>query len=154
MLNKTNCFYLLGFYLVTITNLNAQDSTNIPAENPNQSDFVAAAVTTPPEASVTIHQDSRIKMLLDIKTKMSKDGEFSDRYKIQLYNGSLNKANEIMKSFNQLFPKWESSIKWETPEYKVWVGNYRTRIEADRALRDIQEEFSGAFIFKPEKNKS
>mgnify|MGYP001793453295 CR=1 FL=1 len=117
MLNKTNCFYILGFYLVTITKLNAQDSTATQIEGQNQPDFVTASVTTLPEASVTIHQDSRIKVLLDIKTKMSKDGEFSDRYKIQLYNGSLNRANEIMKSFNQLFPKWESAIKWETPEY-------------------------------------
>ncbi len=150
MLNKTNCFLILGFCLTPLINLNAQDSTNTQETTPNQSDFVTVPIASSPEASVTIHQDSRIKRLLDIKTKMSKEGEFSDRYKIQLYNGNLNKANQIIASFKQSFPKWDSTIKWETPEYKVWVGNYRTRIEADRALRDIQEEFSGAFIFKPE----
>ena len=44
-------------------------------------------------------------------------------------------------------------MKFETPNYKVWVGNFETRLEADRALRRIKRKFANAFIFKPKKEK-
>ncbi|MBG6132995.1 hypothetical protein IWQ47_004231 [Aquimarina sp. EL_43] len=151
MLNTTNHIFLFGFYLIITSTLTAQDTTNITPETPNQPDFVPVNILPQPEASVTINQDPRIKILLDIKSKMEKDGEFSDRYKIQLYYGNLNKANEIIRASKEAFPKWSSSIQWETPNYKVWMGNYRTRLEADRALKEVHTKFPNAFIFRPEK---
>ncbi len=152
MLNTVNHIFLFGFYLIITSTLIAQDTTNTTPETLNQLNFVPVNILPQPEASVTINQDPRIKRLLDIKSKMEKDGEFSDRYKIQLYYGNLNKANEIIKASRDAFPKWTSSIQWETPNYKVWLGNYRTRLEADRALKEVHSKFPNAFIFKPEKN--
>ncbi|WP_082422500.1 SPOR domain-containing protein [Aquimarina longa] len=151
MLNYIKYIILPSLCLITTNYLAAQDSSNNITKTPNQADFVPINITSTPEASVTINQDPKIKMLLDIKSKMEKDGEFSDRYKIQLYYGNLNKANEIVRAAKEAFPKWDSSIQWETPNYKVWVGNYQTRLEADRALKEIYTKFPNAFIFKPEK---
>ncbi len=150
MLNTRHQIILLGFYLISITSLTAQDNSTPVNENSEENKFVAINIAPQPEALVTINQDPRIKTLLDIKSKMEKNGEFSDRYKIQLYYGNLNRANEIMKASKEAFPKWDSSIRWETPNYKVWLGNYRTRLEADRALKEVHSEFPNAFIFKPE----
>jgi len=146
-----NNFLLIGFYLVCHPTINAQDNPNLGVNSPNDLNFVSISTPPPPEGLVTINQDPKIKTLLDIKAKMEKDGEFSDRYKIQLYYGNLNKANEIMKASKEAFSQWESSILWETPNYKVWLGNYRTRLDADRALKEVHEKFPNAFIFKPEK---
>ncbi len=129
----------------------AQNSQNNEYSNPNQGNFTAANIISPPEATITINQDPRIKKLLDIKSTMEKNGDFSDRYKIQLYYGNLKKATEIITQAQELFPKWESSTKFETPNYKVWMGNYRSRLEADRALKEVHTKFPNAFIFKPEK---
>ncbi len=152
MLSTKCCFFVLGFYIISINILNAQDALNSTPENTNQSNFVPVNIPLTPEASVTINQDPKIKTLLDIKSKMEKDGEFSDRYKVQLYYGNLNRANEIMKTSREAFPQWDVTIRWETPNYKVWMGNYRTRLEADRALKEIHTQFPNAFIFKPEKS--
>ena len=152
MLNTRNYIFIFGFYLIASNHLTAQNSPNTPPETKNQNNFVSANISPRPEASVTINQDPRIKMLLDIKSEMEKDGEFSDRYKIQLYYGNLNKANEIFKASKEAFAEWDSTIQWETPNYKVWIGNYRTRLEADRALKQIHSKFPNAFIFKPEKS--
>ncbi|WP_108866512.1 SPOR domain-containing protein [Aquimarina aquimarini] len=148
ILNTSNYTPLFSFFFLIISTLSAQDDTD---QTSNQNTFVQANTYSQPEASVTINQDPKIKMLLDIKSKMEKDGEFSDRYKIQLYYGSLNKANEIVRASKEAFPDWDSSIQWETPNYKVWIGNYRTRLEADRALKEAHTKFPNAFIFKPEK---
>ncbi|WP_103864512.1 SPOR domain-containing protein [Aquimarina sp. I32.4] len=148
ILNTSNYTPLFSFFFLIISTLSAQDDSD---QTSNQNTFVQANTYSQPEASVTINQDPKIKMLLDIKSKMEKDGEFSDRYKIQLYYGSLNKANEITRASKEAFPDWDSSIQWETPNYKVWMGNYRTRLEADRALKEVHAKFPNAFIFKPEK---
>jgi len=108
-------------------------------------------MTPPADPTVTINQDPRIKQLLDIKTKMDKDGVLSENYRIQLYNGSNTEAQKVIKKAEEAFPQWEIDLKWETPDFKVWIGNYRSKLEMDRALKDIKKEFAGAFPFKPEK---
>ena len=40
-------------------------------------------------------------------------------------------------------------MKYETPNYKIWVGNFRTQLEADRELRLLRKHFPNAFSLKP-----
>lgn len=101
-------------------------------------------------AQVTVNQDNRITELLDLKSSLTKDNKLADRYKIQLYSGSLNTASATLKKYRNRIGTWTSAIKHETPNYKVWIGNFRNRLEADRALMEIRKEFSSAFIFKPD----
>ncbi|WP_025741019.1 SPOR domain-containing protein [Aquimarina pacifica] len=151
LLNTKNSVFIFGLHLLTTSALIAQESQNTDILTPNQNNFTSASIISQPEASVTINQDPRIKTLLDIKSTMEKNGDFSDRYKIQLYYGNLRKATEIITKAKEMFPKWVSSTQFETPNYKVWMGNYRSRLEADRALKEVHAEFPNAFIFKPEK---
>lgn len=95
----------------------------------------------------TINADPGITKLLKARFGSSTN----NNYKIQLYYGSLNKAHEVLNKFDKKYKKWEGKIEYETPNYKVWVGNYLTRIEADKALMEISKNFPHAFIFKPEK---
>ncbi|NND61616.1 MAG: SPOR domain-containing protein, partial [Flavobacteriaceae bacterium] len=72
-------------------------------------------------------------------------------YTIQLYYGNLSRANSVIRNYRNRFGEWPATIEYETPNYKVWVGNYTLRIEADRALMEIQKTFPSAFILKPSK---
>lgn len=105
------------------------------------------------QASVTINQDPKIPRLLNLKKDLDKENKLTDGYTIQLYYGELDKANEVIRKYKNSFSSWPAAIEYETPNYKVWVGNYSTRLEADRALVIIQESFSTAFILKPERRK-
>ncbi len=113
--------------------------------------FGAATVGMAQEGEVTIVQDEAIPALLEKKTEMVKDGIIGDRYRIQLFSGDNNQASKIIKQYRALYPDWASTIVFETPNYKVWVGNFRTSLEADRALLEIKKSFPSAFRFKPEK---
>lgn len=104
-------------------------------------------------AQTTINQDGRITELLDLKSSLEKDGQLTDRYKIQLYSGSLNTASSTLKKYRNRIGTWSSSIKHETPNYKVWIGSFRNRREADRALMEIKKDFPTAFIPKPDGRK-
>ncbi len=102
------------------------------------------------EGSTSISMHPNIEKL--VRTKFSE--KYGDYYKIQLFYGNLDKAHNTLNKFNKSFSEWPGKILFETPNYKVWVGDYRTRLEADRALLRIRKEFPSAFIFKPKNNKS
>lgn len=103
------------------------------------------------EGQVTIKQDERIPELLERKTEMTKDSRIGDRYRIQLFSGDNNQASTVIKEYRSLYTQWPSTIVYETPNYKVWVGNFRNSLEADKALLTIKNTFPAAFKFKPEK---
>lgn len=115
--------------------------------------FVIGAVTssTAQQGQVSIIQDEAIPELLEKKTEMVKDGVIGDRYRIQLFSGDNNQASKVIKDYRSQYPDWASTIVFETPNYKVWVGNFRNSLEADRALLEIKKTFPSAFRFKPEK---
>ena len=90
-------------------------------------------------------------MLLDVKKEMNKSDTDSDIYKIQIYSGNRSSAESAQREFNNAFSDWKPTIQYETPNFKIWAGNFRTRLEADRALKKIKNKFPSAFIFKPKK---
>lgn len=104
-------------------------------------------------ATLQVNQDPKITQLLDLKKSLEKDNKLTDGYTVQLYYGELDKANQILRKYKGSFSNWPASIEYETPNYKVWAGNFDTRIEAERALLKIQQSFSSAFILKPERRK-
>ncbi|RLJ65701.1 sporulation related protein [Lacinutrix venerupis] len=103
------------------------------------------------QGTVTINQNPEISTLLELKKQINTEDEDSNRYKIQIYSGSRTRAESIENSFDSSFNSWSSKLVYETPNYKIWVGSFRTRLEADKALMKIKKKFPSAFIFKPKK---
>ncbi len=103
--------------------------------------------------TLTVKEDPRVTQLMALKTKLQKENKLTDGFTIQLYYGDLNQANKILKEYRNKYNKWPAAIEYETPNYKVWAGNFQNRLEADRALLEIQQNFPSAFILRPGKNK-
>lgn len=98
------------------------------------------------QAEVTVNQDPQIEALLALKKEVNRRAK---NYKIQIYNGSRVGAENARNKFMNSFSGWSVTMEYETPNYKIWVGNFKTRLEADRALLRVKRRFSNAFIFKP-----
>ena len=103
------------------------------------------------QGTVTVNQDKKITNLLEIKKDMNKNEIDSDRYKIQIYSGNRSSAESAQREFNNSFTDWKATIQYETPNFKIWAGNFTTRLEADRALKKIKNKFPNAFPFRPKK---
>lgn len=99
---------------------------------------------------VTVEQDKDIEKLLQFK----KDAKTVDLYKIQVYQGNHSGAQKAEADFMKTYSEWPVSMEYETPNYKIWVGNFRSRLEADKALLKIKKNYNNAFIFKPKRDKS
>ncbi|EGV42663.2 SPOR domain-containing protein [Bizionia argentinensis JUB59] len=104
------------------------------------------------QGTVTINKSSELDALLLIKKEMSVSNNDSDRYKIQIYSGDRAGADDAIKHFKVFYPNWNVIDLYDPNNYKVWVGDFRNRLEVDRALIKIKEEFRDAFRLKP-KNK-
>ena len=87
--------------------------------------------------------DSIIKLKKELNSKIQ-------NLRIQIYNGDRTNAELIIKEYIDNFNDTTADIIYETPNYKIWVGNYFTQLEADRNLIKIRKKFSSAFIFRPE----
>tara|TARA_B100001287_G_scaffold127579_2_gene107560 strand:- start:6965 stop:7408 length:444 start_codon:yes stop_codon:yes gene_type:complete len=87
--------------------------------------------------------DSIIKIKKEINSKIQ-------NLKIQIYSGTRDEAEVVMQEYIEVFKDTLINIIYETPNYKIWVGNYYTQIEADKKLIKIRRKFSSAFIFRPE----
>jgi hypothetical protein len=96
--------------------------------------------------TVTVNQDKTIGELLEFK----KDIRTNTIYKIQIFQSTQPKlAEEALEAFRLKYQEWPTSIEFNTPNYKVWVGVFKDKLEADRALASIKKDYMYAFIFEP-----
>jgi len=105
------------------------------------------------EGTVSIEQDEKIEYLLKERKRLLRNGELKTHYSIQVISGELNTARDVNKKCKSKFPDFKSDVVYETPNYKVWVGEFRNKLDADRALVTISEEYAGAFVIKPKNKK-
>ena len=102
------------------------------------------------QGDVNITQDSDIDKLPEFK----KDIKTSKVYRIQVYQSvDPDKAQSEKSNFLNSYDQWPAEVVWNTPNYKVWVGNFATRLEADRAWVKIKKKYISAIVFQPKSEK-
>jgi len=105
------------------------------------------------EGIISIQQDNKIDKLLKERKHLLTIGELKTHFSIQVISGELETARKTLKECKNKFSDLKSNIVYEEPNYKVRIGEFRNRLDADRALLKINEEFQGAFVLKPKNNK-
>lgn len=99
----------------------------------------------------TFQEPSEVKTLLDEKRKFNSANTANDKYKIQIFYGSNSEAIRKLADFKRNFSDIDGTIIYTNPSYKVWVGSYKTRIEAERNLKNIRKRFENALLINPSK---
>ncbi len=102
-------------------------------------------------AAVTVNQDPKFMQLLDEKRRIITSITVIDKYKIQLFTGDSDGAKKALSDFRRDYKNMDGTIVFSTPTYKVWVGSFKSRIEAERTLNDIKSHYPLAFLIKPNK---
>ncbi len=99
--------------------------------------------------NLDIEIDEELKKLLSLKILVNKKSYEKNYYAIQLYNGNYTRANEVLLEFKEKFPEWESNLTFETPNYKVRVGNFKDLLNASKELDYIRKLYPSAFLLRP-----
>ena len=98
-----------------------------------------------------ISQDPKFEQLLNEKRRLSSTVNINDRYKIQIFYGDNETARKTLGEFKREFDNLDGTIVFESPTYKVWIGNFKSRIEAERNLVAVKEKYPYALLIKPSK---
>ncbi len=93
-------------------------------------------------------ENEKINTLIEQKKAFNKTNKNIIVFKIQLYNGNETQAYAVRRNFEADFPEYRTKIIYKTPEWKTHAGNFRTRLEADRALNAVKLKYAGALVLE------
>lgn len=97
---------------------------------------------------ITVHADPRIEQLMErfSATKHPQAG-----YRVQIYLGTDRKAaEELKRAYLLKNPDTPAYLSWLAPNWRLRVGDLRTRLEAERLLRDLKPVYAGSYIVPDE----
>ena len=89
-------------------------------------------------------KDKEVTNLLEKKRSYNKSNGYG--YSIQIYYGNERTARSKQARFKVLYPRVYTKLVYNNPDWKVQVGNYKTKLEADRANLIFKKEFSGTIV--------
>lgn len=98
--------------------------------------------------AVTIEQDSKITQLLDVYKSANSNRDY---YTIQVGFGSYREAEKLEQDVNIDFPQWKSKIVFDSPTYRVRIGKFKTKLEAERNFIEVREKYPQSIILKTRK---
>jgi hypothetical protein len=111
--------------------------------------FSTAAIAQ--RGSITVTENPEFKNMLALKRKANPAVTVTDKYKVQIFHGEIEDCKKMLAAFKTEFNQHDGTIVFSTPSYKVWVGNFKNRIEAERNLAQIQKKFPNSVLIKPNK---
>jgi hypothetical protein len=98
------------------------------------------------QGRVNIEQDPGITKMLSLYKTVNSETNF---YTIQVGFGSYEKAEELKSDVGVDFPGWYSKIIFDSPTYRVHVGRFRTKLEAEREYIEVRKKYPESLLLSP-----
>lgn len=99
-----------------------------------------------------VKQDPRITDLLIKHSQINQKHKGIEGYRLEIFFGSDNKAREkatrVKNEFNLIYPTIPAYVSFQTPNFKVRVGDFRNKSEALKTKAAIGAKYPNAFIVK------
>ena len=99
-----------------------------------------------------INDKVEFKKLLDLSEKANSEYFSSNYFSIQVFSGIYKEADSVLNIIKNNYVNDSIFFFFETPNYKVQVGKFQSKVEAQKKLRSVIKEFKAAFILKPNNN--
>jgi hypothetical protein len=104
-----------------------------------------------PEITPTKTVNAKVDAVLDSINRFNVTRKFIDGFTIQIYSGQKkDDALNLMTRMREEVPGLIANIKYEQPKFRVIVGRYFTRLEAQSDLLTLKRKFATASLV-PEK---
>jgi len=94
---------------------------------------------------ITIVQDKRIPKLVAAYVETHPEGVPGLRVQI-FYTAKKTMAVEVKTTFMEKFPGYVVLVDYDPPNFKVLAGAFRTKLQTEKLLKLVREEFPGSFI--------
>jgi hypothetical protein len=114
------------------------------------------------EGRVVVVQDPLVDTVLvqyeamRMKIMGNPDNKAIPGFRIQIFSdsgiNSSDRARQAREAFLALFSEVPAYVSWKAPNYRVRVGDFRSRLEAEKALQSIIVAYPNAWVIKDEIN--
>jgi hypothetical protein len=99
---------------------------------------------------VEVIKDPQIDSLIARRAALQKAGSNSGvtGFRVQIFSNTDRKTVYAEQTkFKALYPGIRSYISYSIPYYKLRVGDFRTRLEAEKLINKLRRRYEGLFIF-------
>jgi hypothetical protein len=114
------------------------------------------------DGRVVVIQDQLVDTVLQqyeamrLRIMENPDNKAIPGYRIQIFFdsgiNSSDRAKQARDEFLFLFPDVPAYVSWKAPNYRVRVGDFRNRLEAEKVLQSILIGYPNAWVIKDEIN--
>ena len=102
------------------------------------------------QGQLNINQDKEITKLLEIYKTALKDNDY---YRVQIgFSTNDAKAQNLKSNAAIDFPNLPARIDFASPTYRVRIGRFKTKLEAERMYNKIRRKYPNAMLLKPKKS--
>ncbi|MBR6273344.1 MAG: SPOR domain-containing protein [Bacteroidales bacterium] len=102
------------------------------------------------KGSLHLDQDSRVERLMRKQREVFAANKTMNGYRVQIFmeigNDAISHAEAMKSSFMKAFPELPVYLTYEQPYYRLRVGDFRNRVEAEKYMRLIKPKFNLAFV--------
>lgn len=105
--------------------------------------------------NVVIHKDPRVELLVAKQTEINEvttrnTRRMANGFRIQVINtNDRNKANAAKTKVYQSFPELKPYLIYQAPFFKLKVGNFKNREDAELYIEDLRRLFpSGVYVVR------
>ncbi len=101
---------------------------------------------------ITVVQDEKLTSLTQKYKEVNQRDPSFDGYRLQIFfdsgNNSKNRATDALAAFQEKFPNVKAYLSFKQPNYRIRVGNFRTKSEAIGFQKSIQSDYPNAFVVR------
>ncbi|MFZ9030881.1 MAG: SPOR domain-containing protein [Robiginitalea sp.] len=94
---------------------------------------------------ISIEQDPEIGHLMNIYKEAKANADY---YTIQVGFGTYDTAEQLRDEVSVEFPEYDPKIVFDSPTYRVHVGKFSNRLEAEKKFLEVRKKFPGALLLK------
>ena len=94
-----------------------------------------------------LHVNKKLDAILDTIAMRNKSVKFTNGFRIQIYVGNDRKSADDAKIYTyQKYPEIFPYLSYQQPIYKVKIGDFLNRMDAERYYSDIKDLYPSAMI--------
>lgn len=98
-------------------------------------------------ADKPLYVNKKLESALDTLAKQNKSIRYINGFRIQIYVGNVRQEADNAKSYvYQAFPDLNPYVSYTQPTYRVKVGDFMYRSDAEQYLDMIREQYASAVI--------
>lgn len=98
-------------------------------------------------ANPVLHVNKKVDTVLDSIDRINQSKKFVDGYTLQVYSGTnREEAMDTKRRMSSNVPELSATLQYNQPKFRVTVGSYFSRLEAQKDLTHIKQFFPNTIL--------